>query len=300
MAVGSVPMAVLLGLMSAGAFAASNALQHRVAGTVPADVDRALRVLAFLARRPLWLAATTISLCAVLLHATALRHGSISLVQPLMLVGVVLAVPLRAALELQTPTWREVRAVLVTMTGLGALLWCAAPAPSDARPSPGAAVVLVLAGIGAAVCVLRASKRIAGRPRALAAALGATAGVMFGLTAGLLKVVGSAVATGRTTDVVPAAVGLVCAGVLGTAMNQRAYQLAPLSVSMPLVNVVDVVVAVFFGAVVLHELPGHRPDVLLVQAAALGCLAVGLRQIARLESLAPRTEAVADTARCGA
>ena len=33
--------------------------------------------------------------------------------------------------------------------------------------------------------------------------------------------------------------GLVIAGVLGTAVNQRAYQIAPIAFSMPLVNVVD-------------------------------------------------------------
>jgi hypothetical protein len=295
-----VPTAVLLGVMSACAFAASNALQHRVAGTVPADVNRALSVLAFLARKPLWLIATMISTCALLLHAVALRQGSISLVQPLMLLGVVLAVPLRAALELQLPKWRELRAVLVTMIGLGALLWCASPAPSHSHPSNSAAALLVLAGVGGALCVLRTTKRMAGRPRAQAAALGATAGVMFGLTAGLLKMVGSVLSTGRIVDVVPALIGLVVAGVLGTAMNQRAYQLAPLSVSMPLVNVVDVVVAVAFGAVVFHELPGHRPDALLIQAVALGCLVVGLRQIAQLGARSPQAELLPAPVRCGA
>ena len=282
MAHGVVPVAVLLGLMSACAFAASNALQHRVAGTVPADVNRAIGVLAILVRKPVWLVATTISFCAVILHATALRTGSIALVQPLMLVGVVLAVPLRAALERHAPLWPEVRAVLVTMAGLGVIVWSANPAPSTARPSSTAAGLVVVGGIVTALCVLRLSRRMSARPRAQAAVLGANAGVMFGLTAGLLKYVGSA-ATGPNVGalVLPAA-GLVGAGVLGTAMNQRAYQLASLSVSMPLVNVIDVIVAVMFGAVVFRELPRDSPDMLLLQVAALACLGFGLRQIAQL------------------
>src|SRR4051794_2429094 len=90
-------LAVLVALGSALCFATSNALQHRVAGTVPATLRRPLAVLAHLARRRLWLAATMVSCTALMLHAAALRLGSIALVQPLMLVGVVLAVPLRAA-----------------------------------------------------------------------------------------------------------------------------------------------------------------------------------------------------------
>jgi hypothetical protein len=223
MAGGHVTTAVLLGLMSAGGFAVSNALQHRVAGTVPAHVDRALGVLAALVRKPLWLLATTISFCALVLHVSALRHGSISLVQPLMLVGVVFAVPLRAAMDLQLPSWPEIRAVLVTMIGLGTLLWCANPVPSDSTSSIAGAAVLVLVGMGAALCVLRTSKRIAGRPRVLAAVLGATAGVMFGLTAGLLKMVGSIASSGRMAGLVLPVAGLIIAGVLGIAMNQGAY-----------------------------------------------------------------------------
>jgi hypothetical protein len=77
---------------------------------------------------------------------------------------------------------------------------------------------------------------------------------------------------------------LVGAGVLGTAMNQRAYQIAPLSFSMPLVNVVDIMVALVFGALVFHEPPGHVPSVLLLQGCSLAGVAVGLVLIARLAS----------------
>jgi hypothetical protein len=119
MTTSDVPLAVTICLLSTMGFAASNALQHRVAGTVPATVDHAIGVLAHVVRKPVWLLASAISFSALLLHATALRLGSIALVQPLMLVGVVLAVPLRAALDRKTPTWPELRAVLVTAAGLG-------------------------------------------------------------------------------------------------------------------------------------------------------------------------------------
>jgi drug/metabolite transporter (DMT)-like permease len=279
-----VTAAVTVGLLSACCFAASNALQHRVAGTVPPEVDKALGVLGHLARKPMWLFGTTVSFCALLLHASALRIGSIALVQPLMLVGVVLAVPVRSALELKMPTARELHAVLLTAVGLGTFLACANPRASASRPSLVLASVMVLCGAFSAAVVLRNVNRLAGRPRAQAAALGATAGLMFGLTAGLLKLVSSAASEEPPEVLAVALSALAGLGLLGTAMNQRAYQLAPLSHSLPLVNVLDILVAVIFGALVFHELPGQSPHLLVLQGLALCCLALGLRRIARLQS----------------
>jgi hypothetical protein len=75
---------------------------------------------------------------------------------------------------------------------------------------------------------------------------------------------------------------LASAGIVGTAINQRAYQIAPLAFSMPVVNVVGVLVAMVFGAFVFGEVPGHSPEGMAVQLIGLGVLAAGLREIARL------------------
>jgi hypothetical protein len=281
---GTTGAAVAVGLGSAGGFAISNALQHRAAGTVPAAVHLALAVLGHLARQRVWLAATGISFCALLLHALALQIGSIALVQPLMLVGVVLVVPVRAALEHQRPRWCEVRAVGVTVIGLGAFILSANPQPSATPPGIAAAVVFVLGCFVVGLCALHASRsRLRGAAGLQAALLGAGAGVMFGATAGLLKLVGSiAAADGAGLPLLVAFGLLVAAGLLGTAMNQRAYQIAPIAFSMPLVNVVDIMVAVLFGAAVFGEVPGHSAGHLAVQLGALACVSVGLALIAGL------------------
>jgi hypothetical protein len=287
--------AVAVGLASAGGFALSNAMQHRAAGTVPRTVQRALAVLNHLTRQPLWLVATAVSFCALLLHAVALQLGSIALVQPLMLAGVVLAVPARAALERKRPRWCDVRAVGVTALGLGAFILSARSEESGETPAIAVAGVFVLCCFVVGLSALRASRGLGrGGDRLRAALLGAGAGVMFGATAGLLKYVGAAATTsgGRLPALV--ALGMLAgAGLLGTAMNQRAYQIAPIAFSMPLVNVVDIVVAVLFGAAVFGEVPGHTVSHLAAQVGAVGCVAVGLSLIARLHGeVAPVPRAV--------
>jgi len=69
-------------------------------------------------------------------------------------------------------------------------------------------------------------------------------------------------------------------------------------VSMPLLNVLDVLVAVTFGVLVFHEAPGHGPTALAVQSIALGCLAVGLREVARLGPRFAPSEPSTSPARC--
>ena len=119
--------------------------------------------------------------------------------------------------------------------------------------------------------------------------------VLFGVTAGLLKLIGGQLGTAGvgTAGLALFVAALVGTGILGTAINQRAYQIAPLAFSMPLVNVVDVLIAIGFGGLVFGEVPGHGPGGVVVQAIALATIAVGLREIARLaprrrEPLAPR------------
>jgi len=279
-------LAVSLGVLSATCFAASNALQHRAAGSVPSTTRAPLAVLAHLARQPTWVVATGISFCAMLLHAFALRLGSIVLVQPLMLVGVVAAVLVRSALEHTVPRWCEVRAVGLTTCGLAVFILSAAPRTSGVEPSVLTVGPLVLGCFALGLGALRGSRgRLACTPGRRAAMLACGAGVMFGATAGLLKIVGMWI-TGDSglLRLLGAAVALVLAGLLGTAMNQRAYQIAPITSSMPVVNVVDIMVAVAFGALVLGKLPGHTVVLVLLQVTALGCVGLGLWLISALES----------------
>jgi drug/metabolite transporter (DMT)-like permease len=278
-------VAAVVGLSSACGFAVSNALQHRAAGGVSRDRSGPVRVLLHLTHSPWWLAGTALSFVAMLLHATALRWGSIAFVQPLMLVGVVLAIPVRAALARTLPERREVVAVAVTVVGLATLLSSVTLAPGEATPRASVAIVLTIAGLAIAVAAVASGRRwLRGHDRLHASLLGAAAGCLFGVTAGLLKLIGGEMGKPDVgPGVLPMLVAaLVGTGILGTAINQRAYQIAPLAFSMPLVNVVDVLIAIGFGGLVFGEVPGHGPGGLVVQGLALATLATGLREIARL------------------
>jgi hypothetical protein len=272
--------AMAVAFASTCGFALSTSLQHRTAGQAPDSVRHSFGVLRFVATQPPWLLGITIGAVAFVLHAAALKLGAIAVVQPIMIAGVVLAVPVRTALDRSLPSRRELGSVLVTAVGLATFLVVANPVPSADPPDRHAAFLGTLLCLGTAAAVSALSVR-ATHPRSRAMLLGISAGVLFGLVAALLKLV-----VGDLDDG-PAALltswplwALAGAGVCGMAINQRAYQIAPLSMSMPVLNVVDVIVAIGLGAWAFGEPPASGPVELAVQAAALATMAVGLHQIA--------------------
>lgn len=274
-------LAVVAALASACGFAVSTSLQHHAAGASVASAHGVVRLLVHLLTTPLWLLGALVGAMAFSLHAVALNIGAIALVQPIMVSGVVFAIFVRAAMDREVPSRDELRSVSVTAVGLAVFLAVADPTLGDA---PDARTAALLAGLGLLISgstgFVAIRRKDAGRQALL---LGVAAGVLFGLTAGLLKFVTVDLSEGGPLGVILSwrVWALLCAGVLGVAMNQRAFQIAPLSVSMPVLNIVNVLVALLFGFVVFAETPAHSPLVLAVQAAALVCMAVGIRQFAR-------------------
>ena len=274
--------AAAVAFASACGFALSTSLQHRSAGEAPASVQSSAGVLRFVVTKPAWLLGITIGAGAFVLHAAALKLGAIALVQPIMITGVVLAVPVRAALDRSLPTKGELRSVLITALGLAAFLVVANPVPSTDAPDRQAALLATLLCLGLAALASAVGAR-AQHPRTHALWLGISAGVLFGLVAGLLKLIVGDIGDASPADLLTSwpLWALIGAGVSGMAINQRAYQIAPLSMSMPVLNIVDVLVALGLGAWAFGEAPAHSPLALVIQAVALACMAFGLQQIAR-------------------
>lgn len=260
--------------------ALSTSLQHRSAGQAPASIRTSFGVLRFVVTQPAWLLGILIGAVAFVFHAAALRMGSIALVQPIMIAGVVLAVPVRATLDRSRPSRREVNSVAITAAGLATFLVVANPLPSTTPPDRQAALLGTVLCLGAAAVMSALSAR-ADHARTRAMTLGVSAGILFGLVAALIKLIVNELGDGPGELLTSWPLwALVGAGICGTAINQRAYQIAPLSMSMPVLNVVDVLVAIGLGAWAFGEPPAHGPTALIVQAAALACMGLGLHQIA--------------------
>ncbi|WP_286929138.1 MULTISPECIES: DMT family transporter [Aeromicrobium] len=274
-------LAALFALCSALGFAFSTSFQHLAAGRVHLTVTHPLLVLLQLLRSPRWLAGSTIGLMAWLLHAVALNLGTLSLVQPIILLGVVLAVVVRSSLDRRWPSRNELVGVTVTIASLIAVVSVADTSHEGATAPTSWMLAVAGTGVAIALVVTRLANELPRRGMA-AFVLGMTAGMLFGITACLMKVVGEAI----STHGVPGFLGtwspwvLLSCAFLAMSLNQRAYQLSRLSHSMPVLNVTSVLLSIVLGSVLFQESLPTSPGTLALQAIGLVGIGWGLYRIA--------------------
>lgn len=276
--------ALLLALACAATFAVSTSVQHHAAENAPASASGLLGLLGYLARRPLWLLGQVLATLGFVFHALALHAGALAVVQPVVVSGIVWAVPLRSAMNRRWPSWPEVRAVVVVATGLAVFLVASDPTAGEDGSRGVESAVLALVGVLLALAA-NTMAGIAQAPRRRAFWLGVTAGVLFGMVAAMLKLALEALNDGGVTGLLLAwpSYALLLAGAGGVLTNQRAYRTAGLSASMPVLNIVNVLVALTFGLLVFDEVPRHSPLLLVLEVAALAAIGVGLVLLVRLE-----------------
>lgn len=275
-------LAVIFALLSATAAAISTSLQHQAAELAPSDVTGTWALIRHLAQRPLWLVGQVCGIVTVAFHALALNAGPITLVQPLVVSGIVMAVPLRAAIERRLPGGREMAAVLLAAVGLAVFLVVSAPSPGRRSGIGAMPALLIGLCLAAAVVALAAARRVRDRTRR-AFLFGGASGIFFALVAVLLKMllnelpVIGVLGLLRTWPLY----ALLLAGFGGVLGNQLAYRSARLSSSMPVLNVVDVLLAVAFGYLLFHEVPRHAAGALVLEGFALLAMLTGLWSLAK-------------------
>lgn len=280
---------------AAATFAAGSALQQRVAGATPAAEESRVGFLLRLVHRPSWLTGLLLSAVAFAMHALALSRGDLALVQPVIVSGIVFAVIIRSGLEHRFPNRHTLAWLLLTWAGL-ALFLAVRPEAVQPEMHQGRGVAFVLTGAVAALVAVLFARR-AGTPRRRGALLGGAAGVLFGLVAGTLKLVLVQARTGWSEPFTSWPLWTLLAVGLGAVLlNQRAYQATRLSVTAPVLNVAQVLVALAFGVVVLDESSGRTTGVVAGEVVGLAVMLLG---VARLAATGPsggdgRGEAAAD------
>jgi hypothetical protein len=290
-------LAVTLALLSAATFAISSSVQHQAAEGAPESARGLVGLLGYLVRRPPWLIGQFLATCAFVLHASALHAGPIAVVQPIVVSGIVWAVPARAALNRRMPSLTELRAVVITAIGLAVFLVASDPTVGTPASLGGGTIAFAAAGVLIAAAANVLAARVHDDPRRKAFFLGVVGGVLFGLVAGFVKLALQELNSGGLDAMLTAwpTYAVLLAGTAGVLTNQRAYRVAGLSASMPALNIVNGMTSLAFGFTVFHEVPRHSPLFLVVEVGALGCMGFGLWRLIRLEE-AQQVDEVSDAA----
>lgn len=282
-------VAALLAFAAAAAFAMGISLQHRAASAVPQRGFSAPGLLFMLARQPSWWAGVGFSGAAFYLHAAALHQGALSLVQPVVVSGIVFAVFIRSALEHRLPGRKEVGWSLCIWAGLTVFITSLPGGAAGHVADDGSAQTLVSGGVVVTVVAVMWSRKTGSAARR-GLLLGGAAGVLFGLIAGLVKMLIAQAQTGLSTVLGHWPLWtILVAGAAAMLFNQRAYQSARISVTMPILNIVDVLVALGFGSTVFGERLFASPPQLFAATVGLVVMGVGVWKLSRQQELATRT-----------
>jgi drug/metabolite transporter (DMT)-like permease len=275
-------------LLAAATFAVAIPLEHRSADKAPDAAGLTPRQIVAFARATLhdrwWLGAMALNAVGLGLHATALHHGSLTVVQPLLVTNLLFALPVNHWLRREPVHAVELAWAGVLVVGLGGFLLIAtAGLPAvhqsvDKGPAIGAAVLIALVAATLTVTARRSGGSTA------ATLLGMATGVMFAVTASLIKVNTGLLARGPLQLLAGwQFYALVAVGAVGLLLNQLAYQSGPLSASLPAITVVDPLVAIVIGVVVFDEDLRHSLPAIAGELLCLGLLALSGYNLARLE-----------------
>lgn len=273
--------AVAVAAAAAVAFGLSTAFMHHGASSAPDETRSMAALLRHVVVQWRWLVGMAASLSGLALHAWALHLGSLTVVQPVVVTGLIFSFLFREMLDRRLPSRRLFMWVMITTAGLALLVLASSTTSARAGTDNSAAAVMLVAGallaVGFSVAAGRAS---AGRAGLL---LGAAAGVVFGLIAGALKATTNAADQHELFTSWPLYVMLPL-GVSGFLLNQRAYHRASLSSSIPALNTINPLVAVAFGIVVFHETPSGRPAAILAEGVGMVAVLVGIFCLAKDET----------------
>ncbi|MGH3794822.1 MAG: DMT family transporter [Pseudonocardiaceae bacterium] len=273
---------MLLTLLAAVCFGVSSVLQHHGANRVRRRFPLHPGLLVDLARQPLWLVGIVADIAGVSLHLVAVNVGELSVVQPLLTVGLVVALPLQAFLG-RPPSRRSLLAAVLIVLGLAVFL-AVRPAAVAVGPHTFHDWVPALVLVGA-VALVAAGVALTRHGRVRAFGLGAAAGALFALSAALVKTWGSLLAAGGLTGLAVswqlwAALGC---GLLGALLSQAAFQAGSLGLPLAAMMVTDPVVGVSLGVAVYGE-PFSTGPLAVVQAAGLALTLAGVWLLATAES----------------
>lgn len=246
-------LTVVAALLAAVFAAIGIVVRQRATMDVPEDAGVSAVMLKTLLRRPLWWAGTASAVAGFGFQALALAHGSLILVQPLLVSALLFALPLSARLAHRQVTRGEWTWALVLTAALTIFVLLAKTQQGDYTVSNGALLGLCAgAAVAVTLCIVLAL-RTSGTTRAVVLAV--AVGVLFGVVAVLTKIVMHAATHGGGASVFtsPVFYVLISAGVIATVLQQSAFHAGALQTSVPTMLVLEPVIAVFLGAVVLNE-----------------------------------------------
>ncbi|CAL9621304.1 DMT family transporter [Streptomyces sp. enrichment culture] len=273
---------VVFALAAAFSNALATVLQRKAALTVPRSDGLRAGLMLDLLRRPVWLAGIAAVIAAAVCQAAALATGPLTVVQPLLVLELPLALVIGTVVlrgGLSRAGWT---AVLAVVAGLVVALAAAAPSGNRTHVPMDRWIPALAVCAGAVAGLLAAALR---RPegRARAACFGLATAVSYAVTAALMKEAVHTLDDGGLTAFLTAwqTYGFALFGAGALFFLENALQSGPLVASQPAITLGDAGLSLLLGLTLYAE--GVRAGWWLVpQLLGVALIAVGVFALARL------------------
>jgi drug/metabolite transporter (DMT)-like permease len=273
---------VSLAFVASLLFALGTVLQQRVAMRASDSEAHSVWVLLRLARSPVWMAGIVLTWIGFGFHAAALSNGQLVLVQPVLAMTVVFALPIGARLSAQRIGRRDVGAALLATAGLAVFLVIGDPAAGIEEPSGGAWLAWggAMLAIGAALTATGLHRH----PAAKAALVGTAAGVLFGLHGAITKAMTDQLHGDLGALLGSWAVwGVLIVGAVSMSISQIALHAGDLPPAIATESIFSPVIAVVLGLGLFEETVHSTVAGFVAAMLALAAMLAGVAMLSRRE-----------------
>jgi drug/metabolite transporter (DMT)-like permease len=239
------------------------------------------KLVTFLIRQPLWLLGWVAAAGGFAFQAVALHNGQLSIVQPLLVTELVFALVLRRFWVHQYVAKMAWTGALITCAALAVFLTAAEPHGGHLQPDAADwASALAVFGGGVAILTLTARR---GSPMRRAALYATAASITWALMAAFIKATTDVLATSGPLGMLAhwPIYALVASGVIGSVLQQAALQTGPLSISQPLIVVIDPAVAIVLSVWIFDERFTVSPAQKILACVAFCVMALGVTILSR-------------------
>jgi drug/metabolite transporter (DMT)-like permease len=273
-------LTVVFALAAAFCNGANVLTQHSVSIGAPKR-EKGLHLVIYLFRQPLWLLGWVGAVGGFVFQAIALHSGALSVVQPVLITELVFVLLLRWLWFRQDISRAAWGAAGLVCLALGVFLAVAEPTGGRANPETAEWLSALLA-FGGAIALLSAAGR-RGSPGRRAALFGLAGALAWALLAVFIK---------TTTDTLSmfGVVGmlihwpvyaLIVAAIAGALLEQAALHAGPLSVSQPMLVVVNPLASIVLSIWLFEEHFTSSPARIAIAIVSFAVMAVGIVELSR-------------------
>lgn len=281
-------LTILLALVAALLFALSTVLQQRVAMRASDREARSPWFMVRLAGNPVWLGGIALTWIGFGFHVGALSGGELVIVQPILAMTMVFALPIGARLSAQPLDPRDVAAALLAAAGLAAFLLTSSP--QEGVEHPGAGPWLAWGGGAFAFAAVLTVLGFRRAPARKAALVGSAAGILFALHGAVTKAF-----TEELDQGIAAVLGswtlwaLLIVAVISMAVSQIALQAGDLAPAIATESVIDPLFSVVIGVGLFQEAIHTTTSGHVTSLTALAVMLAAVGFLAAREGRMPRT-----------